>query len=130
MRSLIAAVFLLPAAAFAQTPPDLPPDLAPLPSAWIDRGTAQLVGLDKVSAQTTKLTVPVGGSVQFAGLTIAVRSCMVRPPDQASDSTAFLDISTPGTSGAPGFHGWMIASAPAVSEFEHPTVDVRLIGCQ
>ncbi len=130
MRLLLAAFCLLPVAAFAQTPPDLPPDVAPLPSAWVDRGTAQLVGLDKVSAQTTKLTVPVGGSVQFAGLTIAVKSCMVRPPDQAPDSTAFLDITTPGSPAAPGFHGWMIASAPAVSEFEHPTLDVRLIGCQ
>jgi len=130
VRVLVAAVCLFSAAASAQTPPDLPPDLAPLPPAWVERGTALLVGLDKVSAQTTKLTVPVGGTAQFAGLSIAVKSCLVRPPDQAPDSTAFLDIATPGNPGAPGFHGWMIASAPAVSEFEHPTLDVRLIGCQ
>lgn len=105
-----------------------PTEPAPAEPAWLPRHLAELVALDKVAARTTRLSVEVGQSANFRTLTIAVRACYVRPPDQAADATAWLDI-TDSTPGAPQFHGWMVASAPAVSGLQHPTYDVRLAGC-
>jgi hypothetical protein len=105
-----------------------PPSPAPPENVWLPKPIAELVALDKVTARTTALTVRVGQSAKFGSLSIAVRACEVRPPDQPADATAFLDI-TDSHPGAPDFHGWMVVSAPSVSMLEHPIYDVRLAGC-
>lgn len=102
---------------------------APPAEGWVQRGTAELVALDKIRAQPTPLQVKVGQSVRFHSLTITVRSCAVRPPDQAPDATAFVEI-TDTAPGAPGLRGWMIASAPWLSMLQHPIYDVRVVGCR
>jgi hypothetical protein len=126
----LAAGLLIAQAAAPDQPPTSPaPPSAPPPPAWLPRGTAELVVLDKVSARATPLTVKVGETVQVGPLSIGVRSCFVRPPDVPADSTAFLDV-TSTTEGASGFHAWMIASAPAVSAMQDPVYDVRLTACR
>jgi hypothetical protein len=114
-----------PPAATAQ--PDEP--APPPPNIWLPKPVADLTGLDKVSARQTPLAVKVGQSATFGSLTIAVRACMVRPPDQAPDATAYLDI-TDSHGTAPDFHGWMVLSDPSLSVLQHPVYDVRLAGCQ
>ncbi len=113
-------------AAGGQAPPVPPP--VPLPDSWVPRDTAELRVLDKVSAKSTPLTLRAGQEAENASLSIALRACAARPPDMAQDSAAFLDIrdSHPGV---PGFHGWVFSNEPAVSLFEHPIYDVRLLGC-
>ena len=96
---------------------------------WLPRGTAELQALDKVNARNTTLDVKVGSSVQYGSLTIAVQSCVVRPPDQPPDAAAFLVI-TDSHESEPGFRGWIFASAPAVSMLEHPIYDVRVLSCR
>ena len=121
----------LPAPGEPGTPaPDQPPPAAavPPPPAWLPRGVADLVALDKVTARATALSVRVGQSATFGTLTIAVRVCDTRPPDQPADATAYLDIADTHL-GGPQFHGWMVVSAPALSMLEHPIYDVRLVGC-
>ena len=127
MRRFFAGLFLLLAAA---APPPAGPGPAP-PSGvqWVPRGTAELIALNKIDAQSTPLRVPVGQSVRYGSLTIAVRSCQVRPPDMAPDATAWLDI-TDSRPGAPGFHGWMLQNEPNLNSFEHPVYDLRLAGCR
>jgi hypothetical protein len=139
-----AALLIVPfAAALAQQPPGAqpaqpaqpgqataPPAPAPPPAnVWIAKPVAELVALDKVTARATPLTVRVGQTVAFASLSITVRACEVRPPDQPADATAYLDI-TDSHPGGPSFHGWMVVSAPSVSMLEHPIYDVRLAGCR
>ncbi len=111
------------------TPAGPTPALATPAPTWLPRGTADLQVLDKVSTRSYPLTVPVGQAGAFGPLTIAVRFCLVHPPDEAADATAFLDV-TDSTPGAPAFHGWVIRSAPAVSAMQHPVYDVRLVGCR
>jgi len=96
---------------------------------WLPRQTAELKALDKVSTRVADLSVRVGTSVGFGSLTIAVRACVARPPDQAADAAAWLDI-TDSHPDAPQFHGWMVLSAPMVSMLQHPVYDVRLSGCR
>ena len=100
----------------------------PADAGWLPRQTAELRGLDKVTAAMKPLVVTVGGAVHLGSLTITVRACQVRPPDQPPDATAFLDI-VDSRSGAPEFHGWMFANEPSINIFQHPVYDVRLNGC-
>jgi hypothetical protein len=134
----LAALSLLPCTALAQqtAPPEPSPARAPatptpappLPNVWLPKPVAELMALDKVTARATPISVRVGQSASFGSLTIAVRACAVRPPDQPADATAFLDI-TDSHPGASAFHGWMLVSAPEVSMLEHPIYDVRVAGC-
>lgn len=96
---------------------------------WQKRQVAELQALDKVEARAEQLEVPVGQSGQFGALAITVRACLVRPPDQASDAAALLQISDPHP-GAPGFSGWMLAAEPSLGMLEHPIYDVRVLGCR
>lgn len=131
MRRLLAgalmALVLLAPSSRAQAPGPAPGTTPE--AAWLPRGTADLVVLDKVSARVSPLTVKVGESAPFGPLTIGVRACYVRPADVAADATAFLDV-TDTTPGAPEFHAWEILSAPAVSAMQHPVYDVRLAACR
>jgi len=109
--------------------PGAPPTpVPPPPNVWLPKPVADLLALDKVTARTTLLTVRVGQTATFGSLSIAVRACNIRPPDQPADATAFLDITDSHLADAQ-FHGWMVMSVPSLSVLEHPIYDVRLAGC-
>ncbi len=133
--ALLLPAFLCGSAAWAATTPDQPPDQPPLtpapswPNGWVPRATADIAALDKLSAQPTTLAIRVGGSAPFRTLTIAVRSCLVRPPDQPADAAAYLDV-TDSHPNSPEFHGWMLVGEPSLSVFQSPLYDVRLLGCR
>jgi len=95
---------------------------------WLPRNTAELSVLDKVRAQPSPLTVRVGQSVPWGSLTITVRGCVTRPADLPQDSAAFLEV-TDGHATGNAFRGWMLASAPALSQMEHPIYDLRVTSC-
>jgi hypothetical protein len=127
LRPVAAQTVPPPGADAAPAAPEAEPP-APPPPAWLPKAGAKLVLLDKITAQPRDVSVPVGQSVAFGSLTIAVRACDIRPPDVPQDATALLDI-TDSHAGMPDFHGWMLASAPGASMLEHPIYDVRLAGC-
>jgi hypothetical protein len=95
---------------------------------WLASPAAKLQALDKVNAQATTMTVKVGQSATFGSLTIAVKSCMVRPPDRPADAAAYLDV-TDSHPDSPGFDGWLLANEPSVSMLQHPIYDIRVVGC-
>ncbi len=118
-----------PAPATADTPRTATATPAPeVPNIWLPAGIATLQALDKVNAQTSTLTVKVGQSATFGSLTITVKSCVVRPPDQPADAAAFVDVadSHPDSS---GFSGWLLENEPSVSIMQHPIYDLRVAGC-
>jgi hypothetical protein len=98
------------------------------PDTWVPCTTADLIVLNKVDAKATPLTLKVGQQASNVSLSIALRSCMTRPPDLPKDSAAYLDI-VDSRPGAPVFHGWMLAAEPGVSMLQHPVYDVRLVSC-
>lgn len=140
MKPTAAVLALLPlfapASASAQTDeaPPAPPansdeqPQAPLPT-WEPRPVAELQVLDKNNARSADLTVPVGQSAHYGSLTITVAACMVRPPSDPPDATAYLIINDQHP-GEPGFRGWMLQRSPFVSMLEHPIYDVRVLGCR
>jgi hypothetical protein len=109
-------------------PPVAPPATVERPNVWVPAGVAKLEALDKVNAQATALTIKVGQSATFGSLTIAVKACVVRPPDQPADAAAYLDV-TDSHPDAPGFDGWMLEDEPSVSMMQHPIYDLRVTGC-
>jgi hypothetical protein len=114
------------------TPAPPPPQAAPptpAPDVWQARPVVELVGLDKVSARATPLSGPVGQPLTFGSLTVLPRACVVRPPDVPADAAAFLEIADTRLD-TKKFSAWMLVSEPAVSIFEHPVYDIRLVGCR
>ena len=97
--------------------------------AWLPKGTADLVLLDKIRAQPSNVAVKAGDSTVFGSITVKVASCFVRPPDQPADATAYIDVTDNRTGGGDVFHGWLLAKTPSVSQMEHPVYDLRLMGC-
>lgn len=101
---------------------------------------ARLRGLDKISGQARDFVAPLNRPVMFGSLSIVVRACEQRPPEETPPETsAYLTI-TQGHSAsakateAPGgsvevFSGWMFASSPGLNALEHPTYDVWVISC-
>lgn len=96
---------------------------------------AVLQGIDKTTARVSRIEAPVDKSVRFGTLTITVRACVKRPPEEPPESAAFLVIDEvrPGGEVAVSkqiFSGWMFASSPAVSALEDPIYDVNVLDCK
>jgi hypothetical protein len=116
----------------AQTSPPpvtAPPAPPPPVESWVARAGVELAALDKITARVSPLAGRVGQPMHFGTLTVTVRSCIVRGPDQPADQAAFLDV-TDSREANFSFHGWMLLSAPGVSVLEHPVYDIRLTGCR
>ena len=93
---------------------------------------AVLQGLDKVTARVSRIEAPVGETVRFGTLEIIARTCDKRPPEEAPESSAFLDVweVRPGAAAESVFRGWMFSSSPALSPLEHPVYDVWVLDCR
>jgi hypothetical protein len=98
------------------------------PDAWLPKGAAEMIVLDKLRAQPVTLTIKAGQSGTYGSLSILVKACDVRPPDLPQNATVFVQV-TDSRGSAPVFNGWLFSSTPSVSQFEHPVYDLRLVRC-
>ncbi len=65
------------------------------PGAYADRienGTAVFSALDKVTATTQPLDVPLGETKQFGALKVTPRACYSRPSTEQPKTTAFVEV--------------------------------------
>ncbi len=102
-----------------------------------------LRALDKVTASTQDFTVSVGDTLQYGSLTVEVKHCEKRPPEDIPETYAFLQIfdlpSVKKTKKKPDpaasaekvkvFSGWMLGSDPAVSALDHRVYDIWVLDC-
>ena len=97
----------------------------------IEKNTAKMQAMDKITGRVSVINVPVGGEVKFGSFSIVVRSCQTRPVEEAPDNFAFVDVSDTNIQGEQVniFKGWMISSSPATHAVEHPIYDVWLLQC-
>jgi hypothetical protein len=93
--------------------------------------TAELQGLDKVTARTQRFYAPVGQATRFGTLEITVADCLVNVPEAPPESVAYLTIvdNKPGQAPERLFAGWMFASTPSLSALDHGVYDVRVLAC-
>jgi len=103
-----------------------------------------LRALDKVTASTQDFTVTVGDKLQYGSLTVEVKHCEKRPPEDIPETYAFLQIfdlpSDKKTKQKPNaasskekvkvFSGWMLGSDPAVSALDHRVYDIWVLDCR
>lgn len=109
------------------------PALSPLVAQeWVPRRTAEIQALDKVNARVLTLRATVGEVARFGTLSILVRACHARPPDEVADAAAWMEVtdSRSAADAGPVFRGWLFADAPAVNMFEHPVYDLRIMSCR
>jgi hypothetical protein len=92
---------------------------------------AVLQGLDKITARTAVLRLPMGEEVDYGTLRLTARACLTTPPTEPPESAVFLEIQVadPGAPTKTAFSGWMFASSPSLSALEHPVYDVWPIEC-
>jgi len=93
--------------------------------------------LDKVTARTQDFTVAVGDLLEFGSLSIYVKHCEARPPEEIPETFAFLQIDDRRLSGAGQedeaqrvYSGWMLGSNPAKAALDHPVYDVWVLSCK
>ncbi len=102
----------------------------PAAAEYVAMPGAVLQGLDKITARVTELVMPNGQIHTFGGLIVRVSACYRRPPEEPPEAAAFVEIGDAKTNPATLlFRGWMFASSPAVSPFQHPVYDVRVLRC-
>jgi hypothetical protein len=101
------------------------------PTAHIDNKRAVFVGLDKITGRTIKFDAALGETVQFGALQVTPRTCYTRPPTEATNTDAFVEVDEVTLKGDIKriFTGWMFASSPGLNAVEHPIYDVWLIDC-
>jgi hypothetical protein len=126
--------------ALANPPPPQPADTSPqpddtvvteTPTQKIDNGRAVFAGLDKITGRTISFDAAIGETVQFGALQVTARACYTRPPTEATNTDAFVEVDEVTLQGEIKriFTGWMFASSPGLHAVEHPIYDVWLTDC-
>ncbi|WP_339635322.1 DUF2155 domain-containing protein [uncultured Sneathiella sp.] len=123
----VALLTLTYADSFAQTQSQLKKE--------VERPEGEIVvlrALDKVTARTQDLSVPIGETVIYGSIAIRPRKCLKRPPEETPETSTFLEITEihDGEEGPRLFNGWMFASSPGINALEHPVYDVWVIDCK
>jgi hypothetical protein len=102
------------------------------PAAKIVNPTAVFAGLDKITGRITTFDVAVNETVQFGALQVTPRVCYTRPPTEAQNTDAFVQVDEITLQGEVKriFSGWMFAASPGLHGVEHPIYDVWLTDCK
>jgi hypothetical protein len=101
------------------------------PTQKIPNGRAVFSGLDKITGRIISFDAGIGETVQFGALQVTARACYTRPPTEATNTDAFVDVDEVTLKGEIKriFTGWMFASSPGLHAVEHPIYDVWLTDC-
>jgi hypothetical protein len=93
---------------------------------------AVLRTLDKITGRAHTIEVPVDQATKFGTLSLTVKACYKRPPEETPEKAAFLIIydEKPDEPPEKDFSGWMFASSPALSSLEHPVYDLWVLDCE
>lgn len=102
-----------------------------MPSQKIENARAVFSGLDKITGRTISFDVAIGETVQFGALRVTARVCYTRPPTEATNTDAFVQVDEVTLQGEVKriFSGWMFAASPGLHAVEHPIYDVWLTDC-
>ncbi|MCQ2562369.1 MAG: DUF2155 domain-containing protein [Alphaproteobacteria bacterium] len=96
--------------------------------AFIEKNTADLVVLDKVSGKTQNIQVDIDKPVQYDKLTIVVKNCKQSDPFEAENFYVFLEIYSQKTDRI--FSGWMNRNEPSENPLQNVDYDVWVKQCK
>jgi len=120
--------------------PSQPADTAPqpddtvvteMPTQKIENARAVFSGLNKITGRIISFDAAIGETVQFGALQVTARVCYTRPPTEATNTDAFVQVDEVTLQGEVKriFSGWMFAASPGLHGVEHPIYDVWLTDC-
>ena len=98
----------------------------------IQSSQAILIGLDKITAKSSRLIVNLNEKKQFGPLEIKVLKCGKVKINNVTDSVAYLqvkDLSKNDNEKVFIFNGWTFASDPNLTPFDHAIYDLQLVNC-
>ena len=93
---------------------------------------AILIGLDKITAKSSKFIVNLNESRKFGPLEIKILKCGKVKVNNRTDSVAYMqvkDLTKNENEKVFIFNGWTFASDPSLTPFDHAIYDLKLINC-
>ena len=93
---------------------------------------AVLVGLDKITAKSSKLVVNLDEAKQFGPLEIKILKCGKIKANNRVDHVAYIqvkDLTKNENEKVFIFNGWTFASDPSLTPFDHAIYDLQLLNC-
>ena len=93
---------------------------------------AILIGLDKITAKSSKLVVNLNESKLFGPLEIKILKCGKVKVNNKTDSVAYMqvkDLTKNENEKVFIFNGWTFASDPSLTPFDHAIYDLQLLNC-
>ena len=94
---------------------------------------AILIGLDKITAKSSKLVVNLNESKKFGPLEIKILKCGKVKVNNKTDSVAYMqvkDLTKSENEQVFIFNGWTFASDPSLTPFDHAIYDLKLLNCK
>ena len=92
-----------------------------------------LIGLDKITAKSSKLIVNLNESKKFGPLEIKILKCGEVKVNNKLDSVAYMqvkDVTKNENEKVFIFNGWTFASDPSLTPFDHAIYDLQLVNCK
>lgn len=94
---------------------------------------ATLIGLDKITAKTSKIIVKLGEVKNFGPLEIKLLKCSkLNSKIDNQNSVAYIqvkDLSGNQNEQVFIFNGWTFSSDPTIAPFDHAIYDLQLVNC-
>jgi hypothetical protein len=105
---------------------------APAHAEKIANPVAVFAGLDKITGRIISFDVYIDETVQFGALQVTPRVCYTRPPTEAPQTDAFVEVDeiTLARKVKRIFTGWMFAASPGLHAVDHAVYDVWLTDCK
>ena len=93
---------------------------------------AILIGLDKITAKSSKLIINLNEKKNFGPLEIKILKCGKVKVNNKIDNIAYMqvkDLSKNDNEQVFIFNGWTFASDPELTPFDHAIYDIQLLNC-
>ena len=98
-----------------------------------DKIVINLTTLNKITAKTSFIKIPIGDKKLFGSLEIKGLKCQFIEDSNLSDTIAYLqikDLSKKDNDRVFLFNGWTFASNPTFQSIDHPIYDFWITGCE
>ena len=93
---------------------------------------AILIGLDKITAKSSRFVVNLNESKKFGPLEIKILKCGKVQVNNRIDSVAYMQVKDTTKNNNDQvfiFNGWTFASDPSLTPFDHAIYDLQLLSC-
>ncbi len=93
---------------------------------------AKIQILNKITAKSQYLEVPVSSQITFGTIKIKVLKCLKSSPYELYENKILLEIlekKNGQENYSTIFDGWMFSSSPAISSLEHAVYDITAVSC-